>query len=699
MKKILLLLVALLLIGVMNQGSAVYAQTHQVTFILNTATVPDTLPVVGSNIQIRGGLVNSGTSPITWNDDPQNNMTHIGGDYWSTTLTLNTNDTLAYKYVVSYVGNTGWEQNTVSQYPGIQNTNRDYICGNSDTTLEVEFWNNGSGNNPQYFRPWTAAPDSMMSVYFRVNMSGPMSSGSFSYNNNTDTVAVRGGGPLGGDLNWAPSYYLTKESPASNGAGYTIPAATFWSGRLMIPKSGVTEGESISYKFLIGFDWGRDELQGQANRSFTVPVGLKDTTLQWVFYNNERPSAIVNQDTVVVNYYCDMAKALSSGGFTFGDTLYVQSGFFGTTTTPSRQITMENVISSLYNATDTLVTSIGKPLDYQYYSLKNGVQIRENYYNFTYNGPNVSEAEDRQFNVPNHAFDIYDTATSIIQARRQPDFPSARTLKRNVLVTWQVDMRPAIYEVGAGYALNAIQGGDTVRPADKDSILKWGVWINGPAVGGWSNPLGNDWGIDLADNPDKQMYDDGTHGDKVAGDSIFTRQVFYSPDSLSVPSKGQVGQVYKFGIKGSDNEGGQGGYGNNHSQNIVDNDSVYTIFTQFGSINPSFYSAWDYDHDRPAVPTGVKDPKNLPRVFALAQNYPNPFNPVTRIEYQVPKTAVVTIKVYNVLGQEVSTLVNSVKTAGYYQATFGGAQYSTGIYFYRMSAGSFVSTKKMVYLK
>ena len=64
---------------------------------------------------------------------------------------------------------------------------------------------------------------------------------------------------------------------------------------------------------------------------------------------------------------------------------------------------------------------------------------------------------------------------------------------------------------------------------DKDSILKWGVWINGPAVGGWSNPLGNDWGIDLADNPDKQMYDDGTHGDKVAGDSVFTRQVFYSP--------------------------------------------------------------------------------------------------------------------------------------------------------------------------
>ncbi|HMD13306.1 MAG TPA: T9SS type A sorting domain-containing protein, partial [Bacteroidota bacterium] len=187
--------------------------------------------------------------------------------------------------------------------------------------------------------------------------------------------------------------------------------------------------------------------------------------------------------------------------------------------------------------------------------------------------------------------------------------------------------------------------------------------------------------------------------DKVAGDSIFTRQVFYSPDSLSVPSKGTVGQIYKFGIKGSDNEGGQGGYGNNHSQNIVDNDSVYTIFTQFGAINPAFYSAWNYDLDKPNVTTGVKDPKNLPRVFALAQNYPNPFNPVTRIEYQVPKTAVVTIKVYNVLGQEVSTLVNSVKTAGYYQASFGGAQYSTGIYFYRMSAGSFVSTKKMVYLK
>ncbi len=624
-------------------------------------------------------------------------MTHIGGDYWSATLTLNTNDTLAYKYVVSYVGNTGWEQNTVSQYPGIQNTNRDYICGNSDTTLELEFWNNGSGNNPQYFRPWTATTPDSMTVYFRVSMAGPISSGSFGFNNNTDTVAVRGGAY--GELNWNTDFYLTKESAASNGAGYTIPATTFWSGAVRIPKDSVAEGASISYKYLIGYTWGRDELSGQNNRAFTIPVGKKDTTLQWVFYNNERPSARVNQDTVVVTYFCDMANAIGSGGFTLGDTLYVNSGYFGTTTTPTRQITMQHAISSLYAATDTIVTTVGSYFDYQYYTLQNGTQVRENYYNFTYNGQNVSEAEDREFTVPSKLFEIDDTSSSITQARREPDFPNSRTLKRNVLVTWEVDMRPAIFEVGAGYALNAIQGGDTVRPADKDSILKWGVWINGPAVGGWSNPLGNDWGVDLALNPDKQMYDDGTHGDKVAGDSIFTRQVFYSPDSLSVPSKGQVGQVYKFGIKGSDNEGGQGGYGNNHSQNIVDNDSVYTIFTQFGSINPAFYSVWDYDHDKLYPLTGVKDPKNLPRVFALEQNYPNPFNPVTRIEYQVPKTAVVTIKVYNVLGQEVSTLVNTVKTAGYYQATFGGPQYATGIYFYRMSAGSFVSTKKMVYLK
>ena len=85
--------------------------------------------------------------------------------------------------------------------------------------------------------------------------------------------------------------------------------------------------------------------------------------------------------------------------------------------------------------------------------------------------------------------------------------------------------------------------------------------------------------------------------------------------------------------------------------------------------------------------------------FNLSQNYPNPFNPTTTIKYSVIKESFVTIKIYNVLGKEINTLVNEKKSAGNYSVNFNGSNLPSGIYFYRMKAGNFVSTKKFVLLK
>ena len=89
----------------------------------------------------------------------------------------------------------------------------------------------------------------------------------------------------------------------------------------------------------------------------------------------------------------------------------------------------------------------------------------------------------------------------------------------------------------------------------------------------------------------------------------------------------------------------------------------------------------------------------LPNVFALNQNYPNPFNPSTSIKYQLPKQAFVTIRVYDVLGREVTTLVNETKQAGYYEANFDASKLSSGLYFYKIEAGEFTDTKKMILVK
>jgi len=89
----------------------------------------------------------------------------------------------------------------------------------------------------------------------------------------------------------------------------------------------------------------------------------------------------------------------------------------------------------------------------------------------------------------------------------------------------------------------------------------------------------------------------------------------------------------------------------------------------------------------------------IPNQFNLSQNYPNPFNPTTTIKYQIPELSFVTLKIYDVLGNEITNLVNEEKSAGSYEVDFNATTLPSGIYFYKLQAGNFVETKKMVLLK
>lgn len=89
----------------------------------------------------------------------------------------------------------------------------------------------------------------------------------------------------------------------------------------------------------------------------------------------------------------------------------------------------------------------------------------------------------------------------------------------------------------------------------------------------------------------------------------------------------------------------------------------------------------------------------VPSSFDLKQNFPNPFNPTTNINFSIPKSGMVTLKVYNMLGKEVATLVNEVKTAGNYIVGFNASNLPSGAYFYRIEAGNFNDTKKMLLIK
>jgi hypothetical protein len=99
------------------------------------------------------------------------------------------------------------------------------------------------------------------------------------------------------------------------------------------------------------------------------------------------------------------------------------------------------------------------------------------------------------------------------------------------------------------------------------------------------------------------------------------------------------------------------------------------------------------------IPTAVHEMDLQPKTFSLEQNYPNPFNPSTSIRYTIGSRQHVQLKVYGVLGNEVASLVNEEKPAGNYEVNFNAAQLSSGIYFYKLQASSFVETKKMILLR
>ena len=104
------------------------------------------------------------------------------------------------------------------------------------------------------------------------------------------------------------------------------------------------------------------------------------------------------------------------------------------------------------------------------------------------------------------------------------------------------------------------------------------------------------------------------------------------------------------------------------------------------------------------VPTGsnmfkIASENEEKLTYELSNNYPNPFNPVTRIKYEIANSENVKLKVYDILGKEVANLVDAQKEAGRYEILFDASSLASGIYFYRLQAGDFVQTRKMILLK
>jgi len=164
--------------------------------------------------------------------------------------------------------------------------------------------------------------------------------------------------------------------------------------------------------------------------------------------------------------------------------------------------------------------------------------------------------------------------------------------------------------------------------------------------------------------------------------------------SKTVNEKGGVDYVPgSFKIFGNDNK---------HFYSDVNSDTNYWFLTD-PSVGTSLKNASDhlpvYADFLFGVPNNVSQSENIPTTFELKQNYPNPFNQTTVISYQIPIQSRVSLKIFDVLGNEIVELVNKDQSVGNYAVNFDASKISSGIYFYKLQAGNFTSTKKMILMK
>lgn len=212
-----------------------------------------------------------------------------------------------------------------------------------------------------------------------------------------------------------------------------------------------------------------------------------------------------------------------------------------------------------------------------------------------------------------------------------------------------------------------IEGPDTVRI--NDTVAYKLLMTGGPTVTGGFNIASYFGELDSIDTLTQTMYGELTHTfpNPFVNDTVSWNFRYTAPDSILIDTLYSVA-------------------------NSVNNDSI-----------PSELDHWNFGNNFAVYvidnPTDVKDKNNPPAQFVLEQNYPNPFNPTTNIRFQISNFGFTSLKVYDVLGREVTTLISEEKNPGNYVVKFKAADLTSGIYFYRLETNEFVQTKKMILMK
>lgn len=654
-----------------------------VKFTVNTSTIRDTVKTTDL-VQIRGAVNGSEQSDyfgqvVNWGSGSIA-LENAGGDYWTKTVKMAPGDVLTYKLYTGKPGPDG--SGTVDHSTGGWESNSPLPSGNyeytvptdatGDITLPVIFFNR---SNPlEHTKPDTIA------VRFRVNVGA-----AFATNDVTDLsiVGVRGGSPL----DWGVTGPVLTREPIVEGN-----RNVFYSGNFYVPAAAA--GTGFEYKFVI--ENGTTVLwDSDPNRPGRI--GQSDTTLYFSFFQNRRPPSrpVVNASLqFAVNV--GVLEELELFNRALGDRVFVPGGFNGwNTAADGTGAAAYNETFDAWTRAFNITEEVGATVSYKYF-------VRWDPSRFDNTSPNyiANLAEGAGWEEPGitgggnrvHTYTadevqtvIDDAADGLAFFNGVPSYGVIRETRNGFTtmpVTFRVDMTPALTHTTPFNPTT-----DSLFLAVQTPIwaLTQGIPSNNDGFASGSSTINRILfkAVEGQPNVYELVYQMRLPADNMIGFALAYRKA----DGTTV-------------VNGEGFDAGRRYYRYVTPYDALDRDNV--LWPDEFTLQPIVWKATNLDFE--AVPTysnGVSVERDADRAseYVLSQNYPNPFNPSTTISFNLPQSGNVTLTVYNVLGQQVATLVNGALNAGTHSVPFDASRLASGVYVYELRAGSFVQQKRMMLVK
>ncbi|MFQ5568062.1 MAG: T9SS type A sorting domain-containing protein [Rhodothermales bacterium] len=656
---------------------------RNVTLLLNAATIPDTTSE-NSFMEVRGAV--NGVAPITlldgsvidWSDASTLEPTNIGGDYWQIQFQIADTTDLTFKFFSQQAedgGLNGWEADPNPNIPP----------GTGDTTLTVHYFESQSeyrgaqGDRGDYdWQPFESKPDSV-AIWFRVAMFGDESR-TDNYDPSADApaqqIGVRGD-DLGGSgpVDWGNTkLVLQRESTNANQPGYNI-----YSGVGYYPMSLV--GTEQNYKFVRDNDvlddgdlgWEEGNLSG--NRTFTVPAN--DSTLHWVYYGDTVPSAVVPVTSTVL-FAVDLSPLETIGVFqrARGDTLEVRGSFNGWDCagegSPDDCLLQRVPGEDVFEAAVVMTRIPETGVDYKFFLNFNDETFRAE---FGVDPP--SGWEEGHMTGIDRNFLFAGTTEQDLGIAGFNDIRPGNIIPDGVSidVLFEVDMTPALNNAAQPFA-----------PASGDSVM---IQIGDPIWAFTQNIIAGPNDGDFPRHRNAVLTDDNA-------DNIYTGTV-----TVTGPTYSSLLYKYTYG-QGSTffDEPDLG-------TKVPGRRRLYYIDPNGDGTWPATYVIGPEEFQIEAValpfesnPVAIEViDDEVPSRIWLGENYPNPFNPTTTFEYSIDRAQQVAVRVYDMLGRVVATLVDGVQPAATYQVSFDASNLASGVYLYRIETANTVISKRMLLIK